>query len=109
MTKRLRDPYLVKVRGAYLGEPDKDHAQQLYGSNQQKGVEIVLATEHGALVARTWGQGGATMLKVQLMPWKDFAGRMVGASQVLFAGPIDGQWSEPSVIKPPKTIPLPEA
>jgi len=103
-TKRLRDPYVVKVRGAYLGDIDKDGAQQLYGSNPDKGVEVLLATEHGAVISRTWRQGGATMLKVQLMPWKDFAGRMAGPSQVLFAGPIDGQWPDPSIIKPPKTL-----
>ena len=102
MTQRLRDPYVIKVRGAKPGTKLPDSDTTLYGEAADKGVETLTASEHGAVVVRLWRQSGKTMAKVTMMPWRDFAGVMRGQRQTLYAGPIDGNWPDPQLIRPPK-------
>ena len=97
MTKRMRDPYVVRTRRTSKPKPDKkDKSMDSYvafGEDALKGVEVRIQTEHGSLSLKVFrDEYGNTQAKLRAFQHKDFTGRMVGLNDLLWHGTVDGQW-----------------
>lgn len=86
-----RDPYYVRLRGLAVGrgqEPDWDDKFKFFGPDETKGIEILAASEQGAVIVRLQGAEGEINVKVSLIPWTRWDGARMGGSAVLYDGPI---------------------
>lgn len=91
MPDYMRDPFFIRVRGAGIGKErgDWDEGVRLTGPDLNKGVEVLIATEEGAVVCRVFGDADNThTLRVSLIPWKNYLGQRKGGEAKLFDGQI---------------------
>lgn len=88
-----RDPYVVRVRRTRQPKPDPDAANSwmAFGDDAQKGVEVRIQTERGALSLKVKRVGGDELVELRAFPHMDFAGRKVGLDSLLWQGSVDGQ------------------
>lgn len=89
-----RDPYVVRVRNTRAPKPDGTNGTWLaFGEDADKGVEVRIQTERGALSLKVRRVAGDEIAELRAFPHTDFAGRKVGLDSPLWSGSVDGRVS----------------
>ena len=79
----MRNPYWIRLRGTGNGE------RKFGGPDHHKGVEVLVATEQGAIIVRVKrDERGIERTTVSLIPWTDWKGDRVGVMEDVYSGPV---------------------
>ncbi len=81
----MRAPYWLRLR--HRKGPEL-HERKFSGDNHQKGCEILIATEQGAVTVRVKRIKGIERCTIDLIPWTRFDGIRVGVTERIYDGSI---------------------